>query len=102
MIDMRMREGQISEGLEIDCGFVDVDEWTGLRMNWKEMDTNRRPRTMMGIEYKRIRRRPIRSMRTIATTVKIKFVMATAREVRVGDAKPRREKIVAEKYIKEF
>lgn len=31
-----------------------------------------------------------------------KFVIATVREVSVGDAKPRRVKIVALKYIKEF
>ena len=31
-----------------------------------------------------------------------KFVRATEREVRVGDEKLRREKMVAEKYIREF
>lgn len=34
--------------------------------------------------------------------VKRKFVVATEREVSVGVAKPRREKSVAEKYIREF
>ena len=34
--------------------------------------------------------------------VKRKFVRATEREVRVGEVKERRVKIVAEKYIREF
>lgn len=34
--------------------------------------------------------------------VKRKFVVATEREVSVGVAKPRREKRVAEKYMREF
>lgn len=36
------------------------------------------------------------------TMVKRKLVLATEREVRVGVAKPRREKRVAEKYMREF
>lgn len=32
----------------------------------------------------------------------MKFVMATERDVSVGEEKERREKIVAEKYISEF
>ena len=32
----------------------------------------------------------------------MKLVMATVSEVRVGEVKPRREKIVAEKYMREF
>ena len=36
------------------------------------------------------------------TMVKRKFVVATEREVSVGVAKPRREKRVAEKYMREF
>ena len=34
--------------------------------------------------------------------VQRKFVRAMEREVRVGEEKPRREKMVAEKYIREF
>ena len=79
-----------------------VDDDDDERMNWKEVATKRRPRIITGIESKRIRRRPMRSMRIIATRVKMKFVMATVSEVRVGEAKPRREKIVAEKYMREF
>lgn len=35
-------------------------------------------------------------------TVKAKFVTATERDVKVGEENPISEKIVAEKYIKEF
>lgn len=44
----------------------------------------------------------MRSIRTRARQVVTKFVIAMVREVRVGDAKPMRVKIVAEKYISEF
>ena len=73
-----------------------------MRNNWKEIATKRRPRIMTGTEDKRMRRRPMRSIRTIATKVKMKFVIAMLRDARVGEVKPRREKIVAEKYISEF
>ena len=35
-------------------------------------------------------------------TVKAKFVTATERDVKVGEENPISEKIVAEKYIREF
>ncbi len=57
---------------------------------------------MTGIDSSRIRRRPRRSMSRREMMVKMKFVHATVREVRVGEAKPRRENRVAEKYISEF
>lgn len=57
---------------------------------------------MTGIEERRMRRRPMRSMVHKAIRVKVKLVRAMERDVRVGDEKPRREKIVAEKYIREF
>lgn len=56
----------------------------------------------MGRLLRRMRRRPIRSIRVNATRVLVKLVMAIEREVRVGEEKPIREKIVAEKYIREF
>lgn len=61
-----------------------------------------RPRIMMGMEARRMRRRPMRSMLWKAMRVKEKFVRAMEREVRVGEVKPRREKMVAEKYMREF
>src|SRR5688572_23350184 len=57
------------------------------------------PATMKGIEYKRIRRRPTRSMRPSAISVKMKFVTATVRDVSTGLLKPTKVKMVAEKYI---
>lgn len=41
-------------------------------------------------------------METKATSVKRKFVVAMERDVSVGEEKPTRRKIVAEKYIREF
>lgn len=58
-----------------------------------------KPMTMQGIEYRRIRRRPTWSMILKAMIVKTKFVIAIVRDVKVGDVKPTREKIVAEKYL---
>ena len=61
-----------------------------------------RPRTMTGIEIKRMRRRPTRSMIMKASRVQRKLVMAINSEVIVGEEKSKRENIVAEKYIREF
>lgn len=55
---------------------------------------------MNGIDRRRIRRRPTRSMLRKATKVKMKFVMAMEREANVGEVKPTRAKMVAEKYLK--
>ena len=57
---------------------------------------------MIGIDQRRIRLLPTRSIRTRAAQVRKKFVIATESEVNVGLEKPRRVKIVAEKYIREF
>lgn len=62
----------------------------------------KRPIVMKGIEYSKMRLRPIRSIKTSASTVKAKFVAATVKEVSVGIENPSIVKIVAEKYIKEF
>lgn len=56
----------------------------------------------MGIVESRMRRLPVRSMMTKATTVQMKLAIAIDREVKVGEEKPMAEKIVAEKYIREF
>jgi hypothetical protein len=57
---------------------------------------------MMGTDQRRIRRRPMRSIAWKAKSVKRKFVRAMERDVSVGEWKPTRRKIVAEKYIREF
>ena len=56
----------------------------------------------MGMERRRMRRRPMRSMSRRARRVKVKFVRAMERAGVVGEEKPIREKMVAEKYIREF
>ena len=61
-----------------------------------------RPRIITGIEDNRIRRRPTRSMIMSASRVQRKLVMAIDSEVIVGEEKSKSEKIVAEKYIREF
>lgn len=62
----------------------------------------RRPATITGMERSRMRRRPMRSIVWKAARVKAKFVRAMEREVRVGERNPTREKMVAEKYMREF
>jgi hypothetical protein len=71
-------------------------------MKWNPKLQRRRPMDMIGMDQRRIRLRPIRSMSNRAAQVMRKFVSATEREVRVGLSKPRMVKMVAEKYIKEF
>jgi len=61
-----------------------------------------RPAAMIGIEIRRIRRLPTRSMSTSARQVKTKLVSATDSAVIVGLAKCSNVNIVAEKYIREF
>jgi hypothetical protein len=71
-------------------------------MKWKPIAQKKRPRDMIGMEYNRILRRPIRSISRRARHVRTKFVRATESEVKVGEAKPSIVKMVAEKYIREF
>lgn len=60
------------------------------------------PAIMTGIVESKMRRRPTWSIISRANRVQIKLVPAMDREVNVGEEKPTREKIVAEKYIREF
>ena len=60
------------------------------------------PPIMTGTEQSRIWRRPTRSMISNAMTVQTRLVTAIEREVKVGEEKPMSEKMVAEKYIREF
>lgn len=66
------------------------------------MEQRSKPPIMMGRVERRIRRRPIRSIKVSAISVPRKLVMAMEREVSVGEENPMREKMVAEKYIREF
>lgn len=91
-------EEGVVEGGEEEVEVVVV--WGG--MKWKPMEQRMRPRIIMGIEMRRMRRRPMRSMRMRAAQVRMKFVRATDKEVSVGEVKPRIVKMVAEKYIREF
>jgi intein-encoded DNA endonuclease-like protein len=71
-------------------------------MKWNPTLQSRRPIDMIGMDQRRIRLRPTRSIRRRAVQVMRKFVTATVREVKVGLSKPNMVKMVAEKYIKEF
>lgn len=68
----------------------------------KDREQRARPRTMRGMERRRMVRRPRVSIQAKAQRVRRKFVSAMEREARIGEWKPTREKMVAEKYIREF
>ena len=74
----------------------------GRRMKWNPTLQSKRPMDMIGMDQRRMRLRPMRSMRRRAAQVIRKLVTATVREVKVGLSNPRMVKMVAEKYIKEF
>lgn len=80
-----------------------VEEGSELNlMNLKPMAQSNSPSVIIGIAQRRIRRRPIRSIKMRATQLMPKFVRATESDVRVGLAKPNILNIVAEKYMSEF
>lgn len=54
----------------------------------KERLQRSRPRTMKGMERRRIARRPMVSIQAKATRVRAKFVRAMLREARIGEVKP--------------
>lgn len=60
------------------------------------------PAIITGIVESKMLRRPTWSIISRANRVQIKLVPAIDKEVKVGEEKPTREKIVAEKYIREF
>ena len=66
----------------------------------KEMAQKPSAKTITGIEYSNMRRRPILSMNANARRVKRKLVTATVRDVNVGDEKESALKMIPEKYIK--
>jgi hypothetical protein len=105
MMDVRIRRGAVREERrvgELELVLVkELEEVVG-SMKWKPMEQKMRPTVIMGMEMRRMRRRPIRSIRTRAAQVRTKFVRATERDVSVGEEKPRMVKMVAEKYISEF
>jgi hypothetical protein len=65
-------------------------------------DEARRPKAMRGIETRRMRRRPMRSMAVKAMPVKTKFVQAMRSAVPVGDRNLARAKMEALKYMSVF
>lgn len=81
-------------------GFMVV--WEGKSMNLKAMALIVRPRTIIGILARRIRRLPTRSMKWNVPRVKTKFVRAMVRDVAIGFLKPTMAKMVAEKYMREL
>lgn len=103
MMDARINRGAVREERRVG-GSVVVNEFGEVEgsMKWKPTEQKMRPTVIIGMERRRIRRRPMRSIRMRAAQVRMKFVRATEREVRVGEEKPRIVKMVAEKYISEF
>ncbi|KAL8740995.1 MAG: hypothetical protein Q9190_006358, partial [Brigantiaea leucoxantha] len=93
-----------AQGLDSAVCVCAASSGSRLRMlrKWYEIEHKRRPAIITGIVWRRIARRPTRSISIKAIRVQIKLVNATDTEVKIGEVKPRREKIVAEKYIREF
>ena len=89
-------------GVDAGLSGLKVLDSIGMLRKTKARAQRNRPKTMIGIERRRIRRRPMRSIEWKATSVKTKFVEAMEREVKVGERKPTRAKMVAEKYMREF
>jgi hypothetical protein len=84
-----------------DDGFFELRS-EGIAIKWNPTLQSKRPTDMIGMDQRRIRLLPIRSIRRRAAHVMMKLVTATVREVKVGLSKPSMVKMVAEKYIKEF
>ena len=74
----------------------------GISRNTYEKEHISNPAIITGIVESRIRRRPTWSIISRTNSVQMKLVPAIDREVNVGEEKPTREKMVAEKYIREF
>lgn len=74
----------------------------GISRNTYEKEHISNPAIITGIVESRIRRRPTWSIISKTNSVQMKLVPAIDREVNVGEEKPTREKMVAEKYIREF
>jgi len=97
----RIRNGDQRFAIDVVFGVVamsgaSIGRWENARAQ------RRRPIAMPGIDSKRIRRRPRRSMRLKATAVATIFVLAITMAVAVGFLNPTMENIVAEKYINEL
>lgn len=74
----------------------------GISRNMCEKEHISSPAIITGIVESKMRRRPTWSIISRANRVQMKLVPAIDREVNVGEEKPTREKMVAEKYIREF
>jgi hypothetical protein len=92
-----LRRRTIDQRPEWVCG-----EFVVMGTNRKAMLQRIRPRAMNGIVCSRMARRPSLSIQVKANRVKRKFVRAMVREVPIGERKPMRLKIVAEKYMRQF
>lgn len=68
----------------------------------KEMEHRSNPPAIIGMDERRMRRRPTWSMISSAIKVQVKLVMAMERAVSVGEENPMRANMVAEKYMSEF
>lgn len=98
---VRSDNGISSHAEAEEDGFSELRS-AGNVMNINPTAQNRRPTAIIGMDQRRIRLRPARSMRLNATQVMMKLVTATESAVNVGLEKPTMVKIVAEKYIREF
>jgi hypothetical protein len=95
---MSKTNGQAEVGVE---GGMEISG-SDVSMKRKARLQDKRPRTMKGIERRRMARRPTVSIILKATSVKMKLVRAMESEVNIGEVKPTRANIVAEKYMREF
>lgn len=98
---MRSDKGISSWAAGDEDGFSELRS-AGIVINRKPAEQSRSPRAMIGMDQRRIRLLPTRSINTRAAQVMMKFVVATDSDVNVGLEKPRMVKMVAEKYIREF
>lgn len=74
----------------------------GISRNMYEKEHTSSPAIITGIVESKMRRRPTWSIISRANRVQMKLVPAIDRAINVGEEKPTREKMVAEKYIREF
>ena len=89
-----------AQGGAVVGAVVVVDGEIVTKVNATELSS--RPIDMKGMENKRIRRRPMRSMALKAPSVKTKFVQAIRSAVPVGERNLASAKMEALKYIRVF
>lgn len=97
---MRSERG-ISSSVEVEEVVCVDSRSAGSLTKRKPAAQRQRPIAMIGIDRRRISRRPTRSIRNRATHVMMKLVTATESDVKVGLVNPSMVNIVAEKLEKE-